>query len=114
MTRTQIDDNLLVAYADGELGPATNREIELLALRDPAVQARIAMFRRSAELLREALSGPEALAVPPPLATAVERIPGPGGHRRRAAGPPLAKLNDPLRTFPKIRDTGQTSSGRFS
>lgn len=74
MTRTQIDDNLLVAYADGELDPATNREVELLALRDPAVQARIAMFRRSAELLREALSEPEALAVPPQLATAVERI----------------------------------------
>ncbi len=45
MTRTQIDDNLLVAYADGELDPATNREVELLALRDPAVQARIASPR---------------------------------------------------------------------
>ena len=74
MTRTQIDDNLLVAYADGELDPATNREVELLALRDPAVQARIAMFRRSAELLREALSGPETLTVPPLSRTREKRL----------------------------------------
>jgi anti-sigma factor RsiW len=94
MTRTQIDDNLLVAYADGELDPATNREVELLALREPAVQARIAMFRRSTELIKEALSGPEDLTVPQQVVETIRRgsRPSPVPTLRRWSLPIAAAL----------------------
>lgn len=92
MTRTQIDDTLLVAHADGELDPATTREVELLAMRDPAVRTRIAMFRRSADLLKEALSGPDNLAASPRLVEAVRRTKSPQAAMRRWSLPIAAAL----------------------
>ena len=52
-----VVDTLLVAYVDGELDAATHQRIADLVEQEPAVRARVAMFRRSCDLLRAALSG---------------------------------------------------------
>jgi anti-sigma factor RsiW len=71
--QTPVDDILLCAYVDGELDPSTAREVEKLAAHDPAVRGRIAMFRRSRDLLQAALSQPQYGDVPAHLLTWAER-----------------------------------------
>jgi anti-sigma factor RsiW len=68
-----VDETLLCAYVDGELDPEKSREIELLAARNPVVQGRIEMYRRSARLLREALSDSRFTEVPPRIRQAADR-----------------------------------------
>ena len=64
MNSLPIDDALLVAYVDGELDPITRRRVDNLLEQNAAVRDRVAMFRRSGELLRSAFS--EAECMPPP------------------------------------------------
>ena len=64
MNSLPIDDTLLVAYVDGELDPITRRRVDDLLEQKAAVRDRVAMFRRSGELLRSAFS--EAECMPPP------------------------------------------------
>jgi anti-sigma factor RsiW len=68
-----VDDTLLCAYVDGELDPEKSREIELLAARNPEVRGRIEMYRRSASLLRQALSDSRFTEVPPRIRQAADR-----------------------------------------
>ena len=64
MTQSRIDDTLLVAFADGELDPATMQYVEAAMAASPDVRARIAMFRHSGELLKSALSEGEFANAP--------------------------------------------------
>lgn len=74
MATLEIDDTLLVAFADGELDPITARLVEERVAADPALAERVAMFRQTAQLLHAALSTPDQLDVPPALASNVARI----------------------------------------
>jgi anti-sigma factor RsiW len=47
-------DDLLVAYLDGEVGPAQQREIEAWLDSDPAARNKLAALAQSADLLRQA------------------------------------------------------------
>jgi anti-sigma factor RsiW len=47
-------DHLLVAYVDGELDPAVAREVEAFLATDLQAVQKVAMFRETAALLREA------------------------------------------------------------
>jgi len=69
-----VDDTLLVAYVDDELDVATHRRIADLVEQEPAVRARVAMFRRSSDLLRSALSDHNYISVPEQLAGRVTKM----------------------------------------
>ena len=67
------DDKLLCALADGELDANAARDIEALAERHPAVRERIALYRRSGDLLRAALSDADFADVPRRLEDTIDR-----------------------------------------
>jgi len=71
MNSLPVDDALLVAYIDGELDPVTRRHVDDLLEQNAAVRARVAMFRRSGDLLRSAFSEAEYMAPPERLAARV-------------------------------------------
>ena len=71
MNSLPVDDALLVAYVDGELDSVTRRHVDDLLEQNAAVRARVAMFRRSGELLRSAFSEAEYLAPPERLVAQV-------------------------------------------
>jgi anti-sigma factor RsiW len=64
MPSLPIDDTLILAYVDGELDPATRQRVADVMEQNAAVRERAAMFRRSTDLLRSALSEAEYMAVP--------------------------------------------------
>src|SRR5262245_12317681 len=75
MNSLPVDDALLVAYVDGELDPVTRRHVDDLLEQNAAVRARVAMFRRSGDLLRTAFSEAEYMAPPERLAARIrERV----------------------------------------
>ena len=74
MANAQIDDTLLVAFADGELDEKTKREVEAAIAGDANVRDRVAMFRRSSDLLRNALSDVHYSEVPPQLRKTIDRM----------------------------------------
>ena len=104
-----IDDTLLVAFADGELDPATEYLVAEQVAGDVALAARVDMFRQTAIQLRAAMSAPDQMRVPdallarisalvegsapPPPARPEGRVPewpGPGG--REMAARPVSRL----------------------
>ena len=84
MNSLPIDDTLLVAYVDGELDPITRRRVDDLLEQNAAVRDRVAMFRRSGELLRSAFSEAEYMAPPERLVARTKRILKPGSRLRQA------------------------------
>lgn len=67
------DDERLCALADGELDASAARDIESLAEHHPAIRERIALYRRSGDLLRAALSEEQFADVPRRLEDTIER-----------------------------------------
>jgi len=84
MNNRPIDDALLVAYVDGELDPVTRRRVDDLLEQNAAVRDRVAMFRRSGDLLRSAFSEAEYLAPPERMAARTREILKPKLPPRRA------------------------------
>jgi anti-sigma factor RsiW len=68
----RVDDVMLMAYADGELDAATARQIEAAIAADPALAARVRLFRESAALLRGAFGDALHEEVPERLRAAVQ------------------------------------------
>jgi anti-sigma factor RsiW len=73
MTNTKVDDVLLVAYVDGEIAPAAARQIEAMMALDESLAERVAMFRRSAGMLKLAFPESEYEDVPPRLLQTIQR-----------------------------------------
>ena len=73
MSEELFSDETLMAYADGELDGATAARVAAAAEHDPNLGARIDSFRRSRELVREAIAPAAEAPVPPRLLAAVER-----------------------------------------
>jgi hypothetical protein len=77
MAETQRhSDEILMAFADGELDAATRDEVAEAARSDAAVAARIAAFRASREAVREAFAGVIAAPVPQRLIRGATRPAG--------------------------------------
>jgi hypothetical protein len=81
MSRIPLNDEILMAYADGELDPAAAATVERSVAEDSTVAVRITGFIRSRRLARAALEatleappGP----VPPALRAALEMASSPG------------------------------------
>lgn len=77
-------DEILMAFADGELDEAQAQEVARAVAADPALSARVAMFRRSREMMRDAFAQDQAKGAQDPLAAMI-RAAG-----RDAAAPPAA------------------------
>lgn len=73
MSEPLYSDETLMAYADGELDGATAARVAAAAEHDANLRARIDTFRRSRELVREAIAPAAEAPVPPRLLAAVER-----------------------------------------
>lgn len=77
---TPIDDETLMAYADGELPPERQLEVERALAADPRLAARLEPFLASARLLApldRTLDEP----LPPALAKLAGALQAPAGHR---------------------------------
>jgi hypothetical protein len=71
----KIPDELLMAYADGELSPADRRCLEAMAERNPAVRQRVQEWERSNLLLSRLYNRPMTEPVPDRLLETVMRAP---------------------------------------
>ena len=67
----QVDDEMLMALADGELDSAQAEAILRLAESDPTVAARLARFRRSRQVVADAFAPLQNAPVPEALTSAV-------------------------------------------
>ncbi len=69
MTQTEVRDEMLMAFVDGELEPATAAELAGRIAADPALAARAEDFRRTRRLAHDAFAG-LLVAAPPERLTA--------------------------------------------
>ncbi|MBB3975210.1 hypothetical protein GGQ64_000386 [Rhizobium azooxidifex] len=74
MTRTDFDDETLMAFADGELDEATSIELETALASDDALAARLAVFLDTRRTVADALKPLIDDEAPPRLAEAVARM----------------------------------------
>lgn len=69
------DDQMLMAYADGQLDPAQAAEIGAVLARDPAARDKVRRFRETAELARAAFAPVVDEPLPERLVAAARRTP---------------------------------------
>jgi anti-sigma factor RsiW len=74
MANLQIDDTVLMAYADGELDLAVKRQVESVMASDRAVLERVQMCRQSSILLRAAFAESDDHELSPKLLNTVHAI----------------------------------------
>ncbi|MEL7526701.1 MAG: hypothetical protein AAFN16_13070 [Pseudomonadota bacterium] len=72
MDETKMTDELIMAYADGQLPDAEARKVERAALADPALQEKIRLFTDTARQLKAAAA--ELPPVPDALAQTISSI----------------------------------------
>ncbi len=97
---TRIDDDLLMAYADGELSPEETARIEKLLARDAEARERVRLYRETAALARAAFASTLEERVPEALEERIREmarddgrvVPFPAARRRvlRRLALPLA------------------------
>ncbi len=68
---SDVSDEMLMAYADGELSAAERRQVEACLAADPAASQRLEIFAGTRGLLREALGGAASEPIPDRLLDAV-------------------------------------------
>jgi anti-sigma factor RsiW len=68
---SDVSDEMLMAYADGELSAAERRQVEACLARDPSACQRLEIFAGTHGLLRDALSGTASEPIPDRLLDAV-------------------------------------------
>ena len=73
----QIDEITLMAYADGELEPERALAVERAIGTDASLRARLASYRRSAELMREAYGPIAKEPCPSSILAAINMLPNP-------------------------------------
>jgi anti-sigma factor RsiW len=61
---SDVSDEMLMAYADGELSAAERRQVEACLARDPAASRRLEIFAGTPGLLREAFGGAASEPIP--------------------------------------------------
>jgi len=73
MSQLHLNDEILMAFADGELDEPAAGAIEQAMLSSPAITQRVIGFLRSRRLIRSAFARDVALSVPPELQAAVQK-----------------------------------------
>lgn len=71
MSQLHLSDEILMAFADGELDESVAAAVEQAMLRDPTITRRVAGFLRSRRLTRSAFASQRCPDVPPELHAAV-------------------------------------------
>jgi hypothetical protein len=61
---SDVSDEMLMSYADGELSAVERRHVEACLARNPAASQRLEIFARTHGLLREALGGTASEPIP--------------------------------------------------
>lgn len=113
MTRTDFDDETLMAFADGELDEATSIELETALAADDALAARLAVFLDTRRTVADALKPLINDEVPPHLLESVgrmvERAEAEAGPADRTGAPdnvvalhPQRKRPEPQRWFMRV------------
>jgi hypothetical protein len=72
MSQLHLSDEILMAFADGELDEPAAGAIEQAMLSNPAITQRVIGFLRSRRLIRSTFTRDVALSVPPELQAAVQ------------------------------------------
>ncbi|SDG37361.1 anti-sigma factor family protein [Pelagibacterium luteolum] len=92
MTEMKVSDEMLMAYADGELDRNERETIAALAVSDPAIAARIARFAGARQAVRDAFAPVLAEPVPDALIATITGAPKPA----RPAAYPFSRFAMPL------------------
>jgi hypothetical protein len=71
MAQVHFSDEILMAFADGELDESVAASVEMAMKKDPAIAQRIAGFMRSRRIVRSAFQEENLPDVPPELRAAV-------------------------------------------
>ncbi len=103
---TEIDDPMLMAYADGELFGDERAAVERALAADPALAERVALFRRTRAAAAAALA---ERPVPPALAERVAAMVD--AQERRRAAPEPAPRRSPRRTGRRRREARRPDEG---
>jgi len=90
---TGLTDEILMAYADGELGDAEHRQIAAQITDDAQAQATVRMFRETAALARQALEAPAGARDLSALEARIRALPFPSTAEPTA---PVASLAKPV------------------
>jgi hypothetical protein len=69
-----LSDEILMAYADGELDAAMLAQVTAAVAADPALAARVAVFVQSREAVAAAFARPPAAPVPDPIADRIRAL----------------------------------------
>ncbi|MDO5658453.1 MAG: hypothetical protein Q4G36_09055 [Paracoccus sp. (in: a-proteobacteria)] len=88
----EYSDEILMAFADGELDEARAQEVARAVEGDAQLAARVAGFRRSREMLATAFAAERADGADDPLAAMI-RAAGQGAAAGPATPPPAANMN---------------------
>ena len=67
----ELNEEMLMAFADGELDPQVMAQVRAALADDPAARERVRLYRRTTQLLRQAYDAPMHEPVPKPLLDAV-------------------------------------------
>jgi hypothetical protein len=71
----KLSDETLMAFADGELDPAEVAAVAMAVQADPALAAKVAVFRQSRAAVAQAFAGPAAAAPDPdPIAERIRSL----------------------------------------
>jgi anti-sigma factor RsiW len=119
MTTTNLDDETLMAFADGELDEVAAAEVAAAIDADPALAARVEMFMETRALARSAFAPMLGAPVPPALREAVEAGMTTPSQQGPEVEPPVARVipfRARTRTAPPraSRPTQQQSGRRLS
>ncbi|MFQ5938875.1 MAG: anti-sigma factor family protein [Alphaproteobacteria bacterium] len=104
---TKLDDETLVAYADGELDPRRVSEVEAALQIDAEARERVRIFKETAAMVGNAFDGPLHQPVPDRLLAVLQRSDEEGGgifssvRRRRLPRPARPFVFDSVRKFPR-------------
>jgi anti-sigma factor RsiW len=99
---SELSDEIIMAYADGELPAAERTRVERAIAADPALGARLAMFRATRETLHRAYAPVMTAPIPDRLLDAVYKSPmpaAPNGTVRAPRGARGESLADRVRSF---------------
>ncbi|WP_237152124.1 anti-sigma factor family protein [Oryzibacter oryziterrae] len=103
MTLVDFTDEILMAYADGELDEPAARRVEMAMGADPAISARVVAFLRSRRLAKAAYAAPADVEVPEALRKAIEA--DMAAFRERSG--PVLPAADNVVAFPRKTEGGR-------
>ncbi|MHA4734881.1 anti-sigma factor family protein [Ensifer adhaerens] len=110
MSDTEFSDEILMAFADGELDEATMRRVEAALETDDELMARVAMFMETRAAASEALKPVLDEPVPDELVAKVRAMAAAAGDAARAADAPAA-AGDNVVAFRRPADQPASPNG---